>query len=152
MKSGDWSIDVYDDARERAELIELWRMCGLIFPQNNPQRDIDRKLSQGLGEILVVRESSHGRLVGTVMWGYEGHRGSVNYLGVHPDYRGLGIGRALMTIVEEQLLSAGCPKINLMVRTSNQDVVAFYESLGYEINTLFVLGKRLIDDQRDENF
>lgn len=83
------------------------------------------------------------------MGGYEGHRGWVNYLAVHPDFQGLGYGRALMDAVEEKLLAVGCPKINLQVRESNSGVIQFYETIGYKNDHVVSLGKRLIPDQTE---
>ena len=83
---------------------------------------------------------------GTVMAGYDGHRGCVNYLAVDPAYQGQGLGRLLMREAERRLLAAGCPKINLQVRTSNEDAVAFYRHLGYHVDDVVSMGKRLIDD------
>ena len=85
-------------------------------------------------------------LVGTAMGGYDGHRGSVYYLAVAPGRQRLAIGRSLMERVEQQLLAMGCPKINVLVRTTNVQVIAFYEKLGYARDDAFSLGKRLIPD------
>lgn len=85
-------------------------------------------------------------LVGTAMAGYDGHRGSVYYLAVAPGRQRFAIGRSLMARVEPQLLAMGCPKANVLVRTTNGKVVAFYEKLGYARDDAFGLGKRLIPD------
>ena len=80
------------------------------------------------------------------MAGYDGHRGSVNYLAVDPQLRRRGHGRAMMQRVEELLLAHGCPKVNLMVRSANAEVIAFYRQLGYAPDEVVALGKRLISD------
>jgi ribosomal protein S18 acetylase RimI-like enzyme len=85
-------------------------------------------------------------LVASVMGGYEGHRGWVNYLAVSPDYRGRGYGRALMTRIEELLLAMGCPKLNIQVRATNAQVLEFYREIGYAQDDVVSLGKRLIAD------
>jgi len=81
-----------------------------------------------------------------VMAGYEGHRGWINYLGVDPDRRGAGIGRALMAEAERLLAERGCPKISLLVREGNGEAVAFYAALGYATDAAIPLGKRLVED------
>ncbi len=81
------------------------------------------------------------------MVGYDGHRGWINYLAVDPDYRKRGLGRALMVEAELRLLREGCPKVNLQVRATNPEVVAFYRRLGYEIEERVGMGKRLIGDE-----
>jgi ribosomal protein S18 acetylase RimI-like enzyme len=134
------------DITETDAVVELWRACDLVVPWNDPRRDIARKLAVRPDLFLVATIDDH--LVGTVMVGYEGHRGWVNYLAVDPAHRGEGIGRALMDEAERLLLAEGCPKVQLQVRTRNADVVAFYEHLGYRPDDVVNLGKRLIHDDR----
>ena len=83
-----------------------------------------------------------GYLAGSVMVGYDGHRGWVNYLAVDPAWQGRGLGRMLMDEAEQRLLALGCPKVNLQVRTSNEHVVAFYRHLGYGTDDVVSMGKR----------
>ena len=128
-------------------LIALWQDCGLTRPWNDPRKDIQRKL-QVQPELFLVAEE-YGDLAGSAMAGYDGHRGSVYYLAVHPNHRRRGLGRLLMAQVETRLASYGCPKLNVMVRHSNLDVTNFYQCLGYEDSDVHVLGKRLIEDQAD---
>jgi len=80
------------------------------------------------------------------MAGYDGHRGWVNYLAVAPGSRGRGYGRAMMERVEHLLLSLGCPKVNIQVRSPNAEALAFYRAIGYAQEEIVSLGKRLIRD------
>lgn len=96
-------------------------------------------------ELFLVGELNK-QIVASVMAGYDGHRGWINYLAVQPDQQGKGLGGQLMSAVEQQLLNMGCPKINLQVRTSNLDVIEYYEHLGYVQDACVSLGKRLIPD------
>ena len=82
------------------------------------------------------------RIVGSVMAGYEGHRGWINYLAIAPEYQRQGLGRDLMVRAEEALAAIGCPKINLQVRSQNAKVIAFYEAIGYLVEDRVSLGKR----------
>lgn len=129
--------------RESDELVVvgLWRACGLIRPQNDPRKDIQRKL-QLTPEWFLVAEHDGG-IVGSVMVGYEGHRGWINYLAVEPRYQRAGFGQALMAEAERLLRSAGCPKINLQVRTGNDAAIAFYRRIGFAVDDVVSLGKRL---------
>lgn len=127
------------------EVITLWERCDLLRPWNDPEMDIERKLNHD-PELFLVAEVG-GEVVGSVMGGYDGHRGSAYYLGVHPDYRGRGIANALISRLEKKLIARGCPKIQLMVREDNDTVIEMYEKLGYEIQAITSLGKRLIEDQ-----
>ena len=128
------------------EVVALWRLCALTRPWNDPYRDIARKLLVQRELFLVGVEEGNGEVIATIMAGYDGHRGWVNYLGVHPDARGAGHGRMLMAEVEAMLLARGCPKVNLQVRGDNAAALAFYAAIGYGIDDAVSLGKRLIDD------
>ncbi len=133
-------------AADHARVIELWHACGLVVPWNDPVRDLALKLAVQPEGLLVAEDA--GRVVGTVMVGYEGHRGCINYLGVDPAYRRRGIGRLLMQHAEQGLRAAGCPKINLMVRTSNRAVIEFYKRIGFAEDPVVCMGKRLLPATR----
>ena len=129
---------------DRQAVIRLWRACDLVKPQNDPGKDIDRKLQVDRDLFLVGLLGDE--LVASVMGGYEGHRGWVNYLAVDPAHREQGLGRQLMVAIETMLHERGCPKVNLQVRESNHEAVAFYESIGYGDDRVIGLGKRLEQD------
>lgn len=137
------TIRPYCEADEEA-VVALWRACDLVRPWNDPRKDIRRKLRVNREWFLVGEED--GRIVGTVMAGYEGHRGWVNYLAVEPAAQRTGRGRALMAEAERLLRAAGCPKINLQVRATNAGVIAFYRRLNYALDEVVSLGKRLETD------
>ena len=126
------------------EVIAIWQACGLTVPWNDPHKDIARKMEVN-PELFLVAEVD-GRIAGTVMGGYEGHRGWINYLAVAPDFQRQRIGVALMQEVEAKLQTLGCPKINLQVRKNNRAVIQFYGQIGYHIDDVISLGKRLIKD------
>jgi len=126
---------------DKNDVISLWQDCGLVAPQNNPAKDIERKLKVDPDLFLVG--ISNNKIIATVMGGYEGHRGWINYLGVSPAEQRKGYGQAIMTAVEVLIKEKGCPKINLQVRTTNKNVLAFYESMGYDVDGVVGLGKRL---------
>jgi len=126
-------------------VVALWQECGLTRPWNDPGRDIARKLTVQ-PELFLVGELD-GKVIATVMAGYEGHRGWVNYLAVAPEHRRQGFGRVLMQEAEERLLALGCPKMNIQVRNSNAEALAFYRGIGYVQDEAISLGKRLIPDE-----
>lgn len=136
-------IRAYQTSDEGA-VVSLWEECGLTRPWNDPRKDIARKLT--IQPDLFLVGTLEGQLIATVMAGYEGHRGWVNYLAVAPKARERGFGRALMESVERLLLNLGCPKLNIQVRSSNADVLAFYRAIGYAQEEMVSLGKRLIQD------
>ena len=144
MQPSDVEIRAYRASDEEA-VIRLWQDCGLVVPWNDPHKDIQRKLRVQADLFLVGFVED--RLVATIMAGYDGHRGWINYLAVAPDLRRNGIGRRMVEQVELRLRALGCPKINLQVRASNVDVVSFYEAIGYATDEVISLGKRLEADQ-----
>ena len=142
------NIRIYHNKDQQA-VIKLWQDCGLVTAKNNPANDIERKLKVD-PDLLLVGENETG-LVATVMGGYEGHRGWINYLAVRPCEQRKGYGLAMMQAVEQRIKQKGCPKINLKVRSSNQAVIAFYTALGYNNDNVISLGKRLKQDSKYEN-
>ncbi len=129
-------------------VVALWRSCDLVRPWNNPYQDILRKLTVNPELFLVGELALDGtaRLVASAMFGYEGHRGWVNYLAVAPDCQRRGFAAQLMAQGEALLLARGCPKLSLQVRSSNTGVIAMYAKLGYCQDAAVSLGKRLIHD------
>jgi ribosomal protein S18 acetylase RimI-like enzyme len=127
------------------QVIVLWIQCGLVVPWNNPQKDIERKLKVDRDLFLVG--IFEGKIIASVMGGYEGHRGWINYLAVDPSHRRKGYGRQMMEEVERRIRARGCPKINLQVRATNEGVIQFYRSLGYVVDKVIGLGKRLEEDE-----
>ena len=130
---------------DRSAVVELWRRVDLTRPWNDPDRDIDRKLAVDADGFLVADDD--GRIVATVMAGYDGHRGWINYLAVDPDGQGSGLGVRMMSAAERLLADRGCPKVNLQVRTGNGPAVGFYEAIGYERDDVVSYGRRLVDDR-----
>ncbi|MCS6562866.1 MULTISPECIES: GNAT family acetyltransferase [Curtobacterium] len=129
-------------------VVALWESCDLVRPWNDPRRDIARKLTVQ-PELFLVAEpdgSDTADVVAAGMAGFDGHRGWVNYLAVRPDLQGSGLGRTLMAEFERLLTDLGCPKLNLQVRTGNEQVLGFYAALGYTDDRTVSLGKRLIPD------
>ncbi len=139
-KNNKFKIRVFEE-NDRKDLVELWRDCDLVVPWNDPDKDIDMKITYHPQGLLVAE--TNNTLVGSVMVGYEGHRGWINYLAVSPSLQRKGIGKALMQAAEELLKSMGCPKINLQVRNTNKNVIAFYSHLGYKDDDVIGMGKRL---------
>ena len=87
-----------------------------------------------------------GEIVGAVMIGYDGHRGSINYLAVSPEHQNKGLGAQIMQAAEAFLIEKGCPKVSFCVRRDNHAVLSFYDRLGYQPDDIVFLGKRLISD------
>lgn len=125
---------------DETAVVGLWKeVFSDVTGRNDPEKDIQRKLAVQRELFLVATCGTE--LVGTAMAGYDGHRGWIHYLAVHPDHRRQGIGTALMKNVEERLTAMGCPKLNLQVRALNQVVLPFYKRLGYHIEERISMGK-----------
>jgi ribosomal protein S18 acetylase RimI-like enzyme len=147
MHHPDLDIRPYQASDETA-VIRLWQVCGLTRPWNDPRKDIERKLTVQREWFLVG--VADGRVVASVMAGYDGHRGWINYLSVDPDFQKRGYGKALVQAVEKCFVEAGCPKINLLIRGDNVLVQDFYRVLGFTQDDVISFGKRLIPDTQEQ--
>lgn len=138
-----WSVRAFrlDDTES---VVALWEDAGLTRPWNDPRLDIRRKMAVQPELFLVAVDDS--AVIGTVMAGYDGHRGWLYYLATANSHRRRGVGRALVDEAERLLLGMGCPKVQLMVREGNETVLGFYDELGYERFSVSNSGKRLIVD------
>jgi len=120
-------------------------LCQVVFPDdppwNEPALVIRRKLA--VQRDLFLIGEFRGRVVATVLGGFDGFRGCVYGLAVAPEHRRQGFGRAMMQEIEAKLKLLGCPKLNLQVRTTNSEVIEFYKQLGYQIEDRVSFGKRL---------
>ena len=130
---------------DKDEIIQLWKKCDLVVPWNDPRCDIKRKLS--IQPELFIVGYLDNKIIATAMVGYEGHRGWVNYLAVEPKCRRRGFGKQMMEEAERRLLKLGCPKLQVQVRATNSGVIKFYRKLGYTIDDVVNIGKRLISDE-----
>jgi ribosomal protein S18 acetylase RimI-like enzyme len=141
------TIASYNNEVHRDQVVQLWRsIFGYDTPHNAPALAIDRKLAidDGLFFVAVNDNAVLGTVVvGTVMAGYDGHRGWIYSLAVAPNYRGHGLGSRLLARAEDQLASRGCLKINLQVLPGNGNAQAFYEANGYAVEERISMGKRL---------
>ncbi len=135
------------EIQDQEQVIALWKECNLLVPSNDPKKDIQRKLKVNpeLFLVGVVDEA----IAATIMGGYEGHRGWVNYLAVSPTHQRKGYGRQMMEALEVKLRAMGCAKINLQVRETNLVVVEFYKSIGYNLDHVIGMGKRLEYDNQE---
>jgi ribosomal protein S18 acetylase RimI-like enzyme len=134
------------DASDTDAVVALWQQAfpeyrDVTRPQRNPHLSIANKLA-AQPELFFVAVLGE-RIAGTVMGGYDGHRGWLYSLAVDESLRRHGIGTRLVAQVENALTERGCPKLNLQVLSAKTEVRAFYESLGYRADAVVSLGKRL---------
>lgn len=136
------SIIEYADERHRQQVIALWKtVLGYTAAHSEPGLSIDKKLAIQDGLFFVAE--ADGAVVGTVMAGYDGHRGWLYSVAVDPSQRKQGLGAALVRHAEQALGARGCLKINLQIVGGNESVSAFYASLGYAIEPRISMGKKL---------
>jgi ribosomal protein S18 acetylase RimI-like enzyme len=126
---------------EAGSAAALWEEAGLVRAWNDPHADIAAALGCPTSTILAAREE--GRVVGTIMAGYDGHRGWLYYVAVAADHRRTGLGRALVEAAEQWLVAQDARVIRLMIRSENEAVAGFYRALGYEGSDVLVMGRRL---------
>ena len=125
-------------------VIDLWNLADLTHPNNDSALDIKRKMKDSPWGFLVAMDGK--TIIGSIMVGYDGHRGWINYLACHPNHRRRGVAKSLMNEAKKLLLERGCPKINLQVRSGNEAAVKFYESIGYLDDNVTSFGLRLNPD------
>jgi ribosomal protein S18 acetylase RimI-like enzyme len=126
------------------KVISIWKECQLTREWNNPLLDIQRKVNFQK-DLFFVGEIDN-LIIATAMFGYDGHRGWLNYFAVMPKFQNRGYGKQLLTHGEDKLLKLGCPKINLQIRDDNLDAINFYEITNYKKDKCVSYGKRLIED------
>jgi len=140
------SIRTFDAASDSDAVLALWQQA---FPEYGDPRKPHRDPRLSIANKLAVQPElffvavRNGDVVGTVMGGYDGHRGWIYSLAVAPEARGLGYGRALVAHAERALAALGCLKVNLQVLAAKDDVRGFYEAIGYRADEVVSLGKRL---------
>jgi ribosomal protein S18 acetylase RimI-like enzyme len=126
------------------DVIHVWDQCGLIRSWNNPKLDIQRKVNSGK-DLFFVGELSN-KIIATAMFGYDGHRGWLNYFAVLPQLQKSSFGKQLLEFGEKILVDKGCPKLNLQIRADNKEAINFYKAVGYVEDEVISFGKRLIRD------
>ena len=122
-------------------IISLWEKTKLTRPWNDPAKDIELSLNADTSTIFTARKN--GSIVGSAMTGYDGHRGWIYYLAVDPDCQKQGIGKRLYNEAYRWLKEQGAPKFQILIRNDNEDVVSFYEKLGFEKSTSLLMARKI---------
>jgi ribosomal protein S18 acetylase RimI-like enzyme len=125
-------------------VVSLWRRCGLTRPWNDPYKDISFARASTNSTILVMQQGEE--IIATTMVGHDGHRGMLYYVGVAPEFRGRGLGKSIVRAAEAWLAERGIWKVNLLLRAENHEVRGFYEALGYEVNPVLCMARRLAQE------
>ena len=135
-------IGPYRDRPHRAQVVGLWQQAfGYDTAHNSPALAIDKKLAVNDGLFFVATDKK--TVVGTILAGYDGHRGWLYSVAVHADYRRHGLGSSLVRHAEQALTALGCMKINLQITSGNDAVTGFYEALGYGVEPRISMGKKI---------
>ena len=124
-------------------VIALWTACGLMRPWNDPHKDIAFARESETSTILVAGHA--GRIVASAMVGHDGHRGMLYYVAVTPEVQNRDLGKRAVRAAEDWLRQRGVWKINLLIRAENEKVRGFYERLGYEINPVMCMARKIVD-------
>ena len=121
------------------EIIDIWQEANLIRPWNDPISDIKICLDNKTSTILLL--CNQIQILGTIMVGYDGHRGWIYYLAVKGKFQNKGFGRKLIIEAEKWLADKNVNKVNLMVRNSNKSIISFYQNIGYKDDDVVTLSK-----------
>lgn len=136
-------IGPYRDRQHRAQVVALWQEAfGYDTAHNLPTLVIDKKLAVNDGLFFVATDKK--TVVGTILAGYDGHRGWLYSVAVHADYRRHGLGSSLVRYAEQALTALGCMKVNLQITSGNDGVAGFYEALGYGVEPRISMGKKIV--------
>lgn len=127
--------------RDMDAVVALWTRCGLTRPWNDPYKDISFARAGASSTVLVSEQD--GTIAATVMAGHDGHRGMLYYVAVDPQHQGKGLGKAAVRAAEAWLGQQGVWKVNLLVRAENAAVKGFYETLGYEVNPVLCMARKI---------
>ena len=141
MKQESITIATYNDAKHRSLVIALWKaVFGYEDARNRPGFVIDQKIAVNDGLFFVAMQKE--QVIGTAMAGYDGHRGWIYSMAVHPKHRRQGIGSALLAHAEKRLSSLGCVKVNLQILKENHAVQQVYQANGYATENRISMGKQ----------
>jgi len=122
-------------------VVALWQACGLTRPWNDPYKDISFARQSETSTVLVLERE--GRMAATAMVGHDGHRGMLYYVAVDPALQGQGLGKAAVRAAEAWLVKRGVWKLNLLVRAENAAVKGFYEALGFKVNPVLCMTRKI---------
>jgi len=143
-------IELFDNDKHREQVIELWNsVFDIKDARNKPGLSIDKKVAVKDDLFFITRDGN--RIIGTVMAGYDGHRGWIYSLAVIPEKRKLNVGTALLKHAENELKKRGCVKINLQIFKDNDIVINFYLKNGYSIEERISMGKEIKDNIQCRN-
>jgi ribosomal protein S18 acetylase RimI-like enzyme len=123
----------------------LWQNAGegIGVGPSDQQEEIEKKCQHDPDLFLVAEYG--GRVVGTVIGGFDGRRGMVYHLAVAPEYRRQGLANRLMDEIESRLRQKGCRKAYLLVKKGNDVAKLLYESRGWAgMEFIDLYGKNLV--------
>lgn len=141
-KELNMKIITYNDRMHRNQVIKLWQdIFGYSDKRNDPSLVIDKKIS--INDNLFFVAINNVTVIGTIMAGYDGHRGWIYSLAVNPLMRRNKIGTTLLNHAEKVLKELGCVKINLQILETTNSIKKFYDKNGYAVEARISMGKEI---------
>lgn len=127
---------------DKESVICLWKeIFKLEKYHNNPEVAINMKNRYNDDLFFIVEEDN--QIIGSIIAGFDGHRGWLYSLAVHPSYRRRGIGTSLVRKALNELERLGCLKVNLQIDSDNKSVIDFYKKNGFLVEERISMGKIL---------
>ena len=140
-------IELYDNSKHREQVIDLWNsVFSIKDARNRPELSIDKKVSVEDNLFFIARDDN--QVIGTIMAGYDGHRGWIYSMAVIHERRKMKVGTALLKHAENELKKLGCAKINLQIFKDNEIVKDFYLKNGYSVEKRISMGKEIKENIR----
>jgi ribosomal protein S18 acetylase RimI-like enzyme len=124
-------------------VLDLWRQAEAIPSRTDTIEELQRLVDENTGLFLVAEEG--GRLIGTIIGGWDGWRGNIYRLAVLPEFRRRGVAGSLVAEVERRLRVKGASRVTALVVRSEDHAMAFWQAAGYEHDQRMVRFVKTLD-------
>ena len=115
-------------------VLELWRAAGSTPSMTDTSDDLRTTINSRASSVIVA--VSGGTVAGSIIGAFDGWRGNLYRLAVHPDYQRRGIARRLLSEAETWLRTQGAKRVGAVVEKDHPWAVDFWESSGFVLEPM----------------